>query len=191
MRSRSGNGANRSDQGANLRFVHPSSSGIKESALRRTARHPAAGVHSFHSGLNETGHLIGMDPSPGNHVHSGLNGLFDGGKSLRSQRLPSTGQDRSDAGRLQLSACLGVIDGFIERPVKDNLVKANSLVQLLQQNDIDGTILQQPSAYNFVRAEGQDRFSLRHDGLSLDGRVHEIPFARADEHPEAKAILFG
>ena len=80
MRSRSGNGANRFDQRANLLFVHLGPDGIKEPALGRTARHPATRVHSLNPNPNEIGHLIGLDPGPGDHLQSGLNGLFDGGK---------------------------------------------------------------------------------------------------------------
>ena len=77
MRSRSGNGANRLDQSANLLFVHLGPGGIKEPTLGCTARHPATGVHGFYSGPNEIGHLIRLDPGTGDHLHAVLNGLFD------------------------------------------------------------------------------------------------------------------
>ena len=191
MRSRSGNGANRLDQRPNLRFVHPGPGGIKKPALGRTAWHSAARVHSFNAHPNEIDHLNRLDPSPGDHLQSGLNGLFDRGKTLCGLSSPPTGQNRSDSGRPQLSACLGVMDCLIQRSVEHDLINAHSSVQRREQVEVYSPVGEQSPAHHLVHAEGQDRFSLRHDGLPLDGRVHEIPFARADEHPEAEFILLG
>ena len=128
MRSRSVNGANRLNHCAHFRLVHLGPGGIKEPALRRTARHPATRVHGFHPRPNKIGHLTRLDPGPGNHLQSELNGLFDGGKAFCGPPCSTTGQHRSDTGLLQLSACLGVIDCFIKRPVKDDLIEAHGLI---------------------------------------------------------------
>ena len=68
-----------------------------------------------------------------------------------------------------------MIDGFIKRPVKDDLIKAHDLIQRCQQVEVHGSIGEQSPTHHLVHAEGQDRFGLRHDGLPLDGRVDEIP----------------
>ncbi len=191
MRSRSGNVANRLDQRANLRFVHPGAGSIKEPALKMAAGHATTRMDGLHTRPNEVGHLIGLDPGPGDHLQPRLNRVLDGSKALHGPWCSTTGQHRLDTGRLQLTARLVVMDRFVKGTVKDHLIEANSLVQLGEQNFVYGPIGEQSAAHRLVSAERQDRLGLRHDGLPFDGRVDKIPFSGTNEDPEAKAILLG